>query len=232
MSAQEKQGAEDFVLVATCATPTQAYLLRGVLEAGGLNPSVVDANIVQANMFLAHAVGGVRVLVPAWQVPAARQAITEFEAGAYRLEGDEPAEAAPTPELSSPIFSPDFAALLGFALTPVFSAAAQMVNANVLERAAPRRRAGPWAWLVLLVVASGAALAIACQREPDVWVVLRASVSMSPVTIAWYLLVGHQQSRHVLDRYGSQYPRRSLVKPALAVAFAEAALGCMFSALA
>jgi len=99
----QAEEAGDFVRVASCSTPTEAHLLKGVLESAGLSPRVADANFVQAYSWMAPAAGGVRVLVPASQVAAARQAITDFNDGAYQL-GDEEVAAPSYSELPKPLF--------------------------------------------------------------------------------------------------------------------------------
>ena len=133
MSDSHERADGDFVRVATCSTPTEAHLLKGVLQSAGLTPHVADENIVQANAWMTQALGGVRVLVPASQVEAAQKALGELNAGAYQLEGEEVATVT-YKEQPSPLFSPDKAVLLSFLLTPVFGAAIQIVNALALGR--------------------------------------------------------------------------------------------------
>lgn len=97
----------DFVPVATCNTPTEAHLLSGVLEAAGLHPHVADSHFLQAHSWMTPAAGGVRVLVPASQVPAAADAIAQFRAGAYELQGNEWAEAGSGPEAAGGLAAGD-----------------------------------------------------------------------------------------------------------------------------
>jgi hypothetical protein len=73
--------SDDFVCVATRDSPIEAHLLMGVLT-----PHLADEHMVQNYSLLSPAVGGVRVLVPASQLAAARATIADFEAGAFRLE--------------------------------------------------------------------------------------------------------------------------------------------------
>ncbi|WP_431260693.1 putative signal transducing protein [Roseateles chitinivorans] len=80
--------SDDFVCVATLDSPTEAHLLKGVLEAVHLTPHLADEHMVRNYSLLAPALGGVRVLVPASEVAAAHRAIEEFESGAYRLDDD------------------------------------------------------------------------------------------------------------------------------------------------
>lgn len=78
----------DFVTIATCSTPTEAHLLKETLVAAGLPAEVADANFIQANPWMSHAAGGVRVLVPASRVAEAKEAVAAFNAGEFQLEAD------------------------------------------------------------------------------------------------------------------------------------------------
>jgi hypothetical protein len=80
--------SDDFVCVATLNSPTEAHLLKGVLEAAHLSPHLADEHMVRNYSLLTPALGGVRVLVPASEAAAARKTISEFESGAYRLDDD------------------------------------------------------------------------------------------------------------------------------------------------
>ena len=64
MEAEALPGRDLFV-VAKCLVPTDAYLLQGCLVAGGVPAVVADANHVQADLLIAPALGGVRILAPA-----------------------------------------------------------------------------------------------------------------------------------------------------------------------
>lgn len=212
----------DFVRVATCNTPTEAYLLRGVLESAGLAPQVADANIVQANNWMTPAMGGVRVLVPASQVAAAKQAMAEFEAGAYQLDGEvvTAPEHVPNPH---PVFSPDFAALLSFALTPAFGCAVQMANAASLGDTSRRTR--QWLWLLFLLLATAAATVVLRRLSPGPMILFNASLALTFITAVWYFAEGTEQSRSYLATYGPRYTKKSLAKPAIGAALAMLALG-------
>jgi hypothetical protein len=223
MLEQTLDGAGDFVRVATCATPTEAHLLKGVLESSGLTPHVADANIVQANTWMTQAVGGVRVLVPAEQVEAACKTIAEFNAGAYQLEGEDAVAVDSVGEQASPVFSPDRAALLSFVLTPAFGAAVQLANASILDRNA--RQIGAWVWLVLMAAASAAGVFVMFRLAPGPLMIFRTSFVLSFITVVWYFLAGQQQSKQVIAAYGRKYRQRSLAMPALAAAALELLLG-------
>ncbi|OWQ93117.1 hypothetical protein CDN99_01025 [Roseateles aquatilis] len=211
----------DFVIVATCGTPTEAHLMGGVLEAAGLSPQVADANTVQANMFWGQAVG-VRVRVPASQEAAAREALAAYEAGAYQLPSDGPAPAA-FAELPAPVFSPDRAVLLSFLLTPVFGAAIQIANSRAMGTR--DRLPGQWISLALLTAASVFGIVLVHALNPGPFIVFRAALGLSFITALWYVISGGQQSKALLATYGSRYRRKSLKVPAIATAVIALAAG-------
>lgn len=78
----------DLVIVAKCLVPTDAYLLQGCLVAGGVPAVVADANHVQADLLIAPALGGVRILAPASYVALAEEILAAYERGDYRLDDD------------------------------------------------------------------------------------------------------------------------------------------------
>jgi hypothetical protein len=198
----------DFVRVATCGTPTEAYLLKGVLEANGLSPSVADANIVQANTWMTQAVGGVRVLVPAGQAEAALRAIAEYNAGAFELEDEETKPPVRLSELKSPVFSPDRATLLSFFLTPAFGSALQL--ANTISIGTPKQKLLSWLWFFLLSVTSVAAIAFMHRVNPGPFIVFRASIAISAITVSWYFLSVQPQTKYLISTYGRKYKQRSI----------------------
>jgi hypothetical protein len=229
MSDKPQDHGGDWVRVATCSTPTEAHLLKGVLQAAGLTAYVADANIVQANTWMTQAVGGVRVLVPASQVGPASQVIAEFNAGAYQLDEEASTPSIPAAQQHAPVFSPDRAALLSFVLTPAFGAGVQLANASLLGN---RRHLSAWAWLVLLLCASIAGVVVAFRISPGPFVVFRASLAISFITVVWYFLAVQQQSKSLLTTYGSKYKKRSLFIPALIVAAVQLGVGWAVSELA
>lgn len=219
----------DFEAIASCATPTDAHLLKGVLESAGLDAVTTDGHLLQAYDWLTPAVGGVRVLVPAAQVAAAREALAAYRAGDYELP-DEDATPRPAKErLATPIFSPDIAALLSFFLvTPAFGAGVQLLNARALQG----RAAGAltWAWFFLLCAATLTTMVAVARWPGGPLNPAIVALTTSLLTAAWYLTAGQPQSRAVLQRYGPAYPRRSLVPLALGVAIAQFALSWLIAA--
>jgi hypothetical protein len=214
MQDQATPGEGDFVRVASCATPTEAHLLKNVLEASGVRAAVTDANIVQAEMLMAQAFGGVRVLVPASQAEAARQAIAEFHAGDFELDdGEAQAPAAVKRPLSAPVFSPDRATVWSFALTPVFGATLQLANSL-----AAGGRAAQWrdaAWLAVMAALTAAAVVVAHHLNPGLFVVFRAGLATSMLTVIWYFLAMQERSKELLEAHGHAYARRPMLIPAL-----------------
>ncbi len=221
MSDSVVESLGDYVRIATCGTPTEAHLLKGVLLSAGLTPHVADANIVQANSWMTEAVGGVRVMVPASEAQEAQKALAAFNAGAYQLEGEEAPPVAYR-EQTLPLFSPDRAVLLSFLLTPAFGAALQLANAAALG---VERRGSRWAWLVFLAGASALGVAFMHAVSPGPLVAFRASFALSFITIAWYFIAGQEQARTLIATYGPRYKKRSPAKPAATAAIVLLALG-------
>jgi hypothetical protein len=200
-----------------------------VLEAAGLSAHIADANLGQANPWMTQVFGGVRLLVPGSQATAALEAISKFNAGAFHLEGEEAAVKV-IAQVPRPAFSPDRAVVLSFLLTPIFAASVQVANSWIFG--VDRRQASQWVWLVLLTAASTVAVAVVHRLSPGPFVAFRASFVMSFITVVWYFLAGQQQSRRLLDAYGSRYKKRSLFGPAIAAAGVLFALGWSISEFA
>lgn len=220
----------DFQPVTSCATPTEAHLLKGVLESAGLDPVTTDGHLLQAYDWLTPAVGGVRVLVPAAQVAAAKEALAAYREGAYELADEDAAPQQAKEKLAKPIFSPDIAALLSFFLvSPAFGSGVQLLNARTLNGRAPGAMA--WAWFVLLAGATLATMVSVTRFPHGPLNPALAALTTSLLTVAWYFLCGQPQSRAVLQRYGPAYPRRSLVPLALGVAIAQFLIGFVAAAL-
>ena len=87
LEAYQLQGRDLFV-VAKRMLPTDAWLLRGVLVAGGVPAVVADANHVQADLLIAPALGGVRILAPEAYLAQAAEIIAAFERGDFALGDD------------------------------------------------------------------------------------------------------------------------------------------------
>ncbi len=77
----------DWQTLVTVFSPTEAYLLRGVLQAAGVPAAVADAHLVQAYTLLAGAIP-VRVQVPERRLAQAEAVLVAFERGDYGLSDD------------------------------------------------------------------------------------------------------------------------------------------------
>ncbi len=78
----------DWQTLTTVFSPTEAYLLRGVLQAARVPASVADAHLVQAYGLLAPAIP-VRVQVPERYMQQGQDVLAAFERGDYGLNEDE-----------------------------------------------------------------------------------------------------------------------------------------------
>jgi hypothetical protein len=201
-------GEGDFEVAASAATPTEAHLLKGVLESAGLDAVVADGHLLQAYDWLTPAAGGVRVLVPAAQMNAALQALAAYRAGDLALEG-EPLPAQPIERPAAPLYSVDLAVLFSFLMLPAFGAGVHLLNARVLQP----RGAGAlaWGWFLLLLSVSLGAWVMVAQG-------LRAAANPSLValfasllTAFWYVSFAQGRNRALVERFGVSYPRRSLL---------------------
>jgi hypothetical protein len=65
--------------------PTQAHMVAACLQANGVPVFVADANLVQANMLLGVALGGVRLQVPASLFDEAKILLAAYERGEFQL---------------------------------------------------------------------------------------------------------------------------------------------------
>jgi hypothetical protein len=147
MEATVDDGGNDFVPVDNCATPTEAHLIKGVLESAGLMAVTTDNHLLQAYDWLTPAAGGVRVLVPASEVAAARQALEDYRAGELALPGEDAVAQRAHDRLSAPIYSPDIAALFSFLFVhPAFGAGVHLLNARTCNPAGPVRWPGHGSW--------------------------------------------------------------------------------------
>ena len=222
----------DFTVVARLNAVNEALALKGCLQAAGVPASIGDQNLMmQGGSWLGGVASGVRVLVPATLVPRATEIIVEYRSGALAIEGDEdPALPPPITATTLPLWSPDLAAWLSLALTPIFGATLHWMNSRALREPALQRSAK--AWLALSIVATGAGFWLLHEQDWTVRTPLRVSGVLSVYTLLWYLLGAHAQSRFIARSFGIRYPHRPM---ALACAVAIAlllAVGFAGSALA
>jgi Zn-dependent alcohol dehydrogenase len=78
----------DLFIVAKFMIPTEAALMMGCLVASGIPAVLSDANLVQTDLLLAPALGGVSVLAPQAFLADARAVMAAFERGEYALDED------------------------------------------------------------------------------------------------------------------------------------------------
>jgi hypothetical protein len=79
----DERGEGKLVLLAQLWTAAEAEMLRGRLNAEGVDAIIADAQVVQTTAMMSLAFGGVRVLVPESQLERARDIVKAVEAG-YR----------------------------------------------------------------------------------------------------------------------------------------------------
>ena len=84
----DNTGHGSLMVVARFFEPMDAYMFKSCLESNGVPAMVADAHLVQANLFLTTAVGGVRVLVRESLFEEATRIRKAFEAGEYQLDED------------------------------------------------------------------------------------------------------------------------------------------------
>jgi hypothetical protein len=78
----------DLVEVARYLIPLEANLVQGCLVASGIPAVLADAHLVQTDLLLAPALGGVRILVPADHLPQAQAVLEAFARGEFELGED------------------------------------------------------------------------------------------------------------------------------------------------
>jgi len=78
----------DLFIIARYMIPMDAALMRGCLEAAGIPAVLADAHLMQADLLLAPALGGVRILVPADYLQQAQEVIEAFGRGEFELDED------------------------------------------------------------------------------------------------------------------------------------------------
>jgi hypothetical protein len=82
----------DLFIVARYLIPMEASLMQGCMEASGIPAVLADAHLMQADLLLAPALGGVRILVPAAYVQEALAVIDAFKRGEFALDEDSDVE--------------------------------------------------------------------------------------------------------------------------------------------
>jgi hypothetical protein len=78
----------DLFEVARYLIPMEASLVQGCLVASGVPAVLADAHLVQTDLLLAPAMGGVRILVPQEHLQQARAVLVAFQRGEFALDED------------------------------------------------------------------------------------------------------------------------------------------------
>jgi len=78
----------DLVEVARYLIPLEASLVQGCLVASGVPAVLADAHLVQTDLLLAPALGGVRILVPEDRMGEAQAVLEAFARGEFALGED------------------------------------------------------------------------------------------------------------------------------------------------
>lgn len=84
----EQIPGRDLFIVARYMVPLDAILAQGCLVAAGVPAVVADAHLVQTDLLLAPALGGVRVLAPAEFLVQAQAVLDGLARGDYALDDD------------------------------------------------------------------------------------------------------------------------------------------------
>src|SRR5438067_8927369 len=95
-ASREAEGTPDDALlpgrelfeVARYLVPMEARLAQGCLEASGIPAVLADDNLVQTNILLAPALGGVRILVPQDHLQQAEAVLEALRRGEFELGED------------------------------------------------------------------------------------------------------------------------------------------------
>jgi hypothetical protein len=85
----------DLFAVAKYMVPLEASLVQGCLVASGIPAVLADAHLMQTDLLLAPALGGVRILVPEAHLLQARAVLDAFERGQFQLDDDADVGAGP-----------------------------------------------------------------------------------------------------------------------------------------
>lgn len=85
---REAEPVDDYCLLAQFLVPTEAHLMCGCLLAAGVPAVLADTNHMQADLLLAPAMGGARILVPESWLARGHAALAAFARGEFALQDD------------------------------------------------------------------------------------------------------------------------------------------------
>jgi hypothetical protein len=86
--ALEDMPGRELFEVARYLIPMQATLMQGCLVASGIPAVLADAHLMQTDLLLAPALGGVRILAPRDYLQQAQAVLEAFERGEFALGED------------------------------------------------------------------------------------------------------------------------------------------------
>jgi hypothetical protein len=189
----------------------EATVACSVLRAHGFRAELQNAHFAQANLLLAPAAGGIRLVVPASQVPGSRELLRQWKAGELDVDGPPPSADEGKTAVPAPLFGADLSAFLGFWLTPAYSVTLHWLNARRVGEPTMLAQARVAFWTLSLLTLAVLLVLVLGLASPRILGVL-------PVcTIVWYLVVGHRHSQALLRTYGVGYARRAQWPGALAL---------------
>ena len=82
----------DLVEIARYLVPMEARLVQGCLVASGIPAVLADAHLMQTDLLLAPALGGVRILVPLDYLQQAATVLEGLARGDYALDENSPVD--------------------------------------------------------------------------------------------------------------------------------------------
>lgn len=82
----ERIPGRDLFVIARYLVPMEAMLAQGCLVAAGIPAVLADAHLMQADLLLAPALGGVRILVPSEYLQQAGAVLAGLARGDYALD--------------------------------------------------------------------------------------------------------------------------------------------------
>lgn len=201
-----------FTTVYRTMSLSEAQLLRARLAAEGFPPYVADEHTVQTDQLLAPAMGGFKVRVPTEMADAARQLLSQIQAGNLAVEDVDHAPQSTIAPPAAPVWNPDVAAALSIVFTPVFGAVIHAINWSRLGQESRARAAWGWAAAIAAVTVVAVAYAAFETRDPRAAAAtLRLVLAVSLVW--WYFGAARAQSKFVVIELKGKYERASWFTP-------------------
>ncbi len=78
---ESKPENPESVVVFTTSNLHEAHLVKGLLEANGINVFIVNDHICRLDLFLTNAVGGIKLVVDKKQESLAKQVLVDYRGG-------------------------------------------------------------------------------------------------------------------------------------------------------